>query len=147
MANITSAGSANNMSQSAKQEAERSEASELQVQSMDDPNSSLATLMRDNRGTTAYEDVELSVLESGARRSADNSSGLFFKDGQRKIDFVLVYHESSDKEEEKRRAGIRKVYQGNLVKTYGLELEEEVSVTVMCAPRNDLRNGCGNKAS
>lgn len=45
---------------------------------------------------------------------------LFFRDNKRRIDFVLVYKDLEDEEENQRR----KVFEQNLVEE-GLELEEE----------------------
>ncbi len=81
-----------------------------------------------NGRESRVENIELLVQDSHGRQSP-YPEGLFFRDGQRKIDFVLVYESSGD--EEDRKAATRKIYQDNLIKQHGLELEEEISLQVI----------------
>lgn len=90
---------------------------------------SATTLVHSSNGERTTENIELLVTDSTVPPTVD-CGGLFFKDGLRKIDFVLVYCEGNDKEEEDRRSAFRKVYQENLAKQHGLELEEDISIKV-----------------
>ena len=80
----------------------------------------------ENGRDSGHENIELLVQDLGARQSPYPES-LFFRDGQRKIDFVLVYESSGDEDE---KAAKRKIYEDNLIK-HGLELEEEISLQVL----------------
>ena len=82
----------------------------------------------DNAQESKLENIELLEANTNERESQYPES-LFFRDGQRKIDFVLVYESSGD--EDDRKAAKRKIYEDNLRNKHGLELEEETSLQVL----------------
>ena len=90
--------------------------------------SSDGLLNSDNGDQSRVENIELLEGNSSERESQYPSS-LFFHDGRRKIDFVLVYESSGDEDDKK--ATKRKVYEDNLRSKHGLELEEETSLKVL----------------
>lgn len=83
---------------------------------------------KENCRDLGIENIELLTPDSGQRQSPYPET-LFFRDGQRKIDFVLVYQSGGDDEVDP-KAATRKKYQENLVRQHGLELEEEASLQV-----------------
>jgi hypothetical protein len=87
--------------------------------------SSVGPMNLENGRDSRHENIELGVQDSGGRpEQLAYAESLFFRDGQKKIDFVLVY------DEEDREAAKRKIYEDNLIK-HGLELEEEISLQVL----------------
>lgn len=82
----------------------------------------------DNGQESRVENIELLEPNTNERESQYPES-LFFRDGQRKIDFVLVYESSGDEDDKK--ASKRKIYEDNLKNQHGLELEEESSLQVL----------------
>ena len=81
-----------------------------------------------NGRESGVENIEL-LTQNPIRTQSPCLETLFFRDGQRKIDFVLVYESSEDQDDAK--TAIRKIYQENLIKQHGLELEEETSLQVL----------------
>ena len=79
--------------------------------------SSVGLMNLENGRDSRHENIELGVQDSGGRPAYAES--LFFRDGQKKIDFVLVYEKKDGK------ADTRTIYEDNLVKQH-LELEKAV---------------------
>lgn len=90
--------------------------------------SSDGLLNSDNGDQSRVEDIEL-LEGNSSERGSQYPSSLFFRDGRRKIDFVLVYESSGDEDDKK--ATQRKIYEDNLRSKHGLELEEEISLQVL----------------
>uniref|UniRef100_A0A8D0GY90 Anoctamin n=1 Tax=Sphenodon punctatus TaxID=8508 RepID=A0A8D0GY90_SPHPU len=70
------------------------------------------------------------ILHSLQVEFNEKPDSFFFNDGQRRIDFVLVYEDESKKENRKRsfnKKQMRQVYESNLI-SYGLQLEATRSV-------------------
>ena len=91
--------------------------------------SSDGLLNSDNGDQSRVENIELLEGGNSSERESQYPSSLFFCDGRRKIDFVLVYESSGDEDDKK--ATKRKIYEDNLRSKHGLELEEEISLKVL----------------
>ncbi|XP_071483515.1 anoctamin-4-like isoform X8 [Diadema antillarum] len=75
---------------------------------------------------TDKEDQPLHEGQSPVKKEESTSQDLFFRDGKRRIDFVLAYRKMESEEREEKRVRKRANFQANL-KEEGLELEEETS--------------------
>lgn len=77
-------------------------------------------------------------FQSPAKKDDNKINDLFFKDGKRRIDFVLAYRKQESEEREEKRVKKRQNFEANLLEE-GLQLEYENSEVMSWFPHFELK--------
>ena len=80
-----------------------------------------------NHQSSNRENIRL-LEQSNQQENNRYCETLYFRDGKKKIDFVLVYENKGS--EQQKKAHKRRIYEENLVEQFGLELEKDTSLQV-----------------